>query len=349
MGGWGPEHQLEAVAHLGRGTRVGELRALFRYEDGSLHAEHDWRTRLHDIIRTERQLDPRAAEAASAVQRRIGELLLEFAAEVAAVVGGGSLCVGGGLFYNTYFTTLLRRSGLFEHMFVPVNPGNAGLAVGTPLLLAQDAGARPVPVSPFLGPGYGDEAIKATLDGCKLWYSFVSRSEALDATVDALTRGYLVGWFDGRMEWGHRALGHRSILADPGSPYVLDNLNGYLRKRDRSRAFGISVCAERAQDFLCGPPTSTFMEYEYGLRDDRLRHVVPKGATSIRVQTVSGDAGPFWSLHQRMEQATGTGALINTSFNGFHEPIACSPRDAVRVFYGTGLDMLVMGRFILRK
>jgi carbamoyltransferase len=91
------------------------------------------------------------------------------------------------------------------------------------------------------------------------------------------------------------------------------------------------------------------MEYEYGTRDERLRHVTPKGATSIRVQTVASEQGRFWALHKRMEQATGTGALVNTSFNAFHEPIACTPRDAVRVFYGTGLDMLVMGRFILRK
>jgi carbamoyltransferase len=91
------------------------------------------------------------------------------------------------------------------------------------------------------------------------------------------------------------------------------------------------------------------MEYEYGVRDDRLRHVMPGGATSIRVQTVSPDLSLFWELHKRMEHATGSGVLVNTSFNGFQEPIACSPRDAVRVFYGTGLDMLVMGRFILRK
>jgi carbamoyltransferase len=182
-----------------------------------------------------------------------------------------------------------------------------------------------------------------------LSYEFVSESDAIDVAVDALARGRLVAWFQGRMEWGHRALGHRSILADPSSPYVLDNLNCYLRKRDRSRAFGVSVCEDRVGALFCGPDRSPFMEYEYAIRADRLRYAMPDGATSIRVQTVGPDLEPFFTLHRRMEQANGTGVLVNTSFNGFHEPIACSPLDAVRVFYGTGLDLLVMGRFILRK
>jgi carbamoyltransferase len=111
----------------------------------------------------------------------------------------------------------------------------------------------------------------------------------------------------------------------------------------------VSIRAGTAGGLLDGPDASPFMEFEYGTRDDRLRHVIPAGASSIRVQTVTPEVGRFWELHRRMEQATGLGALVNTSLNGFREPIACTPADAVRVFYGTGLDVLVMGRFILRK
>ena len=91
------------------------------------------------------------------------------------------------------------------------------------------------------------------------------------------------------------------------------------------------------------------MEFEYTLREDRVRRVVPKGATAIRVQTVDPELHLFWALHKRVEQATGLGVLVNTSFNGFQEPIVCTPRDAVRVFFGTGLDVLVMDRFLLKK
>jgi carbamoyltransferase len=350
--GIGQEHRLEALAHAGTCRDIERLRPVLTYADGTLHVVPAWRTHVRDLIDDERRRGHAAPfDAAAAVQARIGELLLALVREVRSATGADSVCLGGGLFYNTYFTTLLRAAGLFEHVFVPINPGNPGLAIGATLMLARQstrdgAGAG---VSPFLGPEYDEHAVKATLDGCKLSYEFVRESDALDRAVDALKQGLLVGWFDGRMEWGHRALGHRSILASPHSPYVLDNLNGYLRKRERWRPFGVSVAADAMSGLFRRPWTSAFMEYEHEPLDDRFRHVMPSGATTLRVQTVGPELGSFRELHARMAQATGIPALVNTSFNGFHEPIACTPRDAVRVFYGTGLDMLVMGRFILRK
>lgn len=344
------EHLLEGLAHLAQGSQVDELRDLFRYVDGTIQVEPCWRERIVDMISAERCRRPYPVETASAVQRRLGELLLDILADIRATCEPDLLCLGGGLFYNTYLTTLALRSGGFRDVFVPINPGNAGIAVGAALLVAAEhRPANATPVSPFLGREYDAETIKETLDGCKLSYAFVSEREAIDAAVDALGRGQLVGWFQGRMEWGPRALGHRSILADPGSPYVLENLNGFLRKREPWRSFGVSVCEDAVRALLCGPHASRFMEYEYQPKDDRFQHVMPAGARSLRVQTVSPDIGPFWTLHKRMQEAGGTGALVNTSFNGFREPIACSPRDAVRVFYGTGLDLLVIGGFLLRK
>jgi carbamoyltransferase len=279
----------------------------------------------------------------------MGRGLVAFCGELRTRYAVERLCLGGGLFFNTFFNTLVQNAGLFERVFVPINPGNAGLAVGGALLVGAERGESPGPVSPFLGPEYGPAQIKAVLDGCKLSYSFLSESDAIDAAVRALTRGQLVGWFTGRMEWGPRALGHRSILADCRSPFALDNLNLYLRKRERWWPFGISTCAESAATIVDGPPESPCMEFEYVPRDDRFSHVLPEGARVLRVQTVSKDQGAFWQLHRRIEQATGTPALVNTSFNAFREPIVCDPRDAVRVFYGTGLDVLFMDRFIITK
>jgi carbamoyltransferase len=346
----GEEHRLETLAHRGTGRQAEELRAVIRYADGSVEVDPSWRAAIDQLIRNSpRCSEGQPVEAASAVQARIGELLLELVAEIRASVDTDTLCLGGGLFYNTYFNTLIQTAGIFARTFVPINPGNAGLAVGISRLEAPGLEGRRVPLSPFLGPEYDAEAIKTTLDGCKLSYQFLGDSEVVDAAVAALTRGQLVGWFQGRMEWGPRALGHRSILADPRSPYVLDNLNFFLRKRERSRPFGVSVCEDTVGDFFCGPPASACMEFQYRLRDDRLRHIIPPGATAIRVQTLNAGERLFWTLHKRMQQATGTGVLVNTSFNGFHEPIVCAPRDAVRVFYGTGLDMLVIGQFVLTK
>jgi carbamoyltransferase len=347
----GAPHVLEVLAHLGRGDRVDELSPVFRCADGALDVESGWRAHIRQILRGSGGGRGAAAEIASAVQRRIGELLLELLVKIRASVDVEALCLGGGLFYNTYFTTLVRMSEIFKHTFVPINPGNPGLAIGAAMIVGRENGGHAATraVSPFLGPEFSSEAIKKALDGCKLSYEFVSESEAEDAAVAALVRGQLVAWFQGRMEWGHRALGHRSILADPRSEYVLENLNSFLRKRDRSRPFGLSVCEDAVADLFCGPPASPFMEYQYRPRDARFRHVMPAGASTIRVQTVAPDHGLFWTLLKKVEQATGAGVLVNTSFNGFHEPIVCTPYDAIRVFYGTGLDMLILGQFILRK
>jgi carbamoyltransferase len=342
------ELQLEALAHQGSRRDAGQWRDVFAYAAGAVECAPRWQATMHERIAGERQRGTeQPADTAAAVQHRIGEMLLDLVAEIRTTAASDALCLGGGLFYNTYFTSLVRGSGIFSDVFVPINPGNTGLSVGAGL----DVGGRSesAAVSPYLGPEYDAYSIKSVLDGCKLSYAFVTEAEALDATVDALTRGQLVGWFQGRMEWGPRALGHRSILANPCSPYVLDNLNCFLRKRSRSRAFGVSVREHDAQRWFRGPARSRYMEYEYELVDDRLRFVMPDGATSLRVQTVPAEETLFSALHQRMEHATGCGVLVNTSFNGFREPIVCTPRDAIRVFYGTGLDMLVMGRFILRK
>jgi len=344
-------HRLEALAHLSPADPVGALANLFQYRDGRLEVQPQWRSLISGMIRQDRQASGSAARTAAAVQTRIGELLLDLLADVRARIDTDALCLGGGLFYNTYFTTLIRASGIFSDTFVPINPGNGGLAVGASLVANPRSGSRPnrPTVSPFLGRAYQLDEIKNTLDGCKLSYEFVSESEAEDAAIDALVGGQLVGWYHGKMEWGHRALGHRSILANPRSEYVLDNLNSFLRKRERSRPFGLSVCLEEVSTLFCGPGSSRFMEYEYRLRDDRFRHVMPAGASSIRIHTVDRDSGRFWTLLKKMQEATGTGALVNTSFNAFNEPIVCTPRDAIRVFYGSGIDMLVLGQFVLRK
>jgi carbamoyltransferase len=192
--------------------------------------------------------------------------------------------------------------------------------------------------------------IKACLDNCKLSYDYLSETAVIDQTVDALRRGHLVGWFQGRMEWGHRALGNRSILASPLSPYALDNLNVFLKQRERHRVYGLSVREEDLGRYFIGSSRSRYTEYEYQLVDPQVfRHVVPTGVTRVRVQTVDDTAPFFSSLHRAFHDETGVGALLNTSFNGFNEPIVCSPRDAIRVFFGSGLDMLVLGPFVLRK
>jgi len=351
--GRGQEHRMEALARLDPGDDSAALGSCFSYADGSLRLDPAWKVRVSDALAAQGPAWPAAlgATVAASVQRQLGRALLAFLADIRSTLGVPRVCLGGGLFYNTHFNTLISQSGLFEETFVCPNPGNAGLAAGAALAIGRRERALGAEmVSPFLGPEYDLEEIKTTLDNCKLSYECLSEREVIDTVVDALLNGRLVGWFQGRMEWGHRALGNRSVLASPLSPYALDNLNVYLKQRDRYRALGLSVCEDDVARYFVGPSRSAWMEYEYQLRDpEQFRHVLPPSAESLRVQTIDGSSRQFRALHKAFEQASGAGVLINTSFNGFSEPIVCSPRDAVRVFFGTGLDLLVLGRFIIRK
>jgi carbamoyltransferase len=212
-------------------------------------------------------------------------------------------------------------------------------------------GSAPQSVSPFLGPAYTSEETKETLDNCKLQYALESDAGAIETAVRALQKGALVAWFDGAMEWGPRALGARSILANPFSPYVLENLNRFLKRREPWRGYALSGLEEAVGQSFRGPAVSPFMECDYRAVDaDRFRHVTPAPGAAIRIHTVDRSGPPrFRRLLEAFGAATGLPFLVNTSFNGFHEPIVCSPRDAVRVFYGSGIDLLVLDRFVLKK
>jgi carbamoyltransferase len=350
----GQEHRLEALARLHPGEDPApEIASCFSYADGHLQIARDWKTRIARCLGVNGPAWPLSVGAgvAATFQRELGKHLVSFLTDVRTTSGLPSVCLGGGFFFNTYFNSLVSRSGLFHRTFVAPNPGNAGIAAGTALMVERSQQpVAPEEVSPFLGPGYDLEEIKATLDNCKLSYECLSEGQIIDAAVATLVRGQLVGWFQGRMEWGHRTLGNRSILASPLSPFVLDNLNLYLKKRNRHRAYGLSVSEEDVCRFFDGPPRSRWMEYDYQLREERpFINVLPTGAQTLRIQTVGRDSERFRLLHKAFEAATGVPVLVNTSFNGFSEPIVCSPRDAIRVFFGTGLDLLVLGRFVIRK
>lgn len=349
----GDEHRVEALARVARPGSGSPLPPI-AYRGDHLDVSPVLRAGVSSLLPSnghERSV-AHAASVAEQLQRHLGDLLLELMADVKRSVGGRNLCLAGGLFYNSYFSSLLAQSGLYEHTFVPVNPGNAGVALGAALSVSEKAPPRGPgeSLSPFLGPDYKSDDVKAILDNCKLSYDYVRNGQLIDRTAAALAKGKLVGWFQGRMEWGSRALGNRSILASPVAPYVLENLNVFLKHREPHRSYSVSICAEDVARYFRGPATSHFMEYEYDvIEPDVLRSLLPLGASRLRVQTVPASAGMFHTLIKAFGDLTGIPILVNTSFNGFNEPIVCTPRDAVRVFYGTGLDIATIDSFVLQK
>jgi carbamoyltransferase len=349
--GFSPEggaQRFEALARMMAADPDTRLPQLFTLDDTGVREAPHWRERALERAGGSKTDVEARARLAAALQQQIAEAVVELLRRIRARTHSPHLCVGGGLFHHSSINSAVRNAGVFERVFVPANPGNAGLAVGASMRVATLA---PTNLSPFLGPAYDPDESKATLDNCKLRYDWVNQGSAIEAAVHHLEQGRLVGWFEGRMEWGPRALGARSILANPFSPYVLENLNRFLKRREGWRGYALCAPAEDVQTHFSGPAEARFMECDYRPRDvSRFRSVMPSPAAHMRVQTVTPDCpSGFRALLTAFGKATGIACLVNTSFNGFHEPIVCTPRDAVRVFFGSGLDVLMLDRFVLTK
>ncbi|MCC7181533.1 MAG: hypothetical protein IT177_24355 [Acidobacteria bacterium] len=348
--GLGGVRRAEALARLRPASRDTSIDSMLALHDGDLVVDSRFEPYLAE--RAGHNPDagtPSRIQLASAVQGRVGEILLELLREVRQRLGLAHLCLGGSLFHLSGLNSIVKEAGLFDDVFVPVEPGESGLAVGAVL---DALGAGPTPTSPFLGPSYSFEEVKEVLDNCKLHYSWESEEGAVQVVVKSLREGRLVGWFDGPMEWGPRALGARSILASPTAPYVLENLNRFLKRREPWRGYALSGLQEAVDVHFDGPASAPFMECDYRPKDaTTFQHVLPSPEAAIRVQTVAADGSlpRFRRVLEAVGETTGLPFVVNTSFNGFHEPIVCSPRDAVRVFYGTGLDVLVINQFVVRK
>lgn len=349
-GAAGAERRLEALARLMPGARDTLVDQALTLADGVLRVDEGAMRTLGDRVSADANpAGPDRVRLASAMQNRIGDLVLQLVEMVRTRVDLPAVCLAGRPFYSSAINSRVRRQGAFRDVFVPVDPGPHGLAIGA---LLDTVGGPDAPVSPFLGPAYSPQETKSVLDNCKLQYSWETEEGAARVAIEALRGGRLVGWFDGAMEWGPRSLGARCILADATTPYVLENLNRFLKGREPWRGYALSCLAERVGDHFDGPAHAPFMECDYLPADPgRLRHVLPSERASVRVQTVASGSGParFRALLEAYEHASGVPFLVNTSFNGFHEPIVCSPRDAVRVFFGSGLDVLVINQFVLRK
>ena len=339
----GAERVVEDLARLVPNDAALEWPELVRYRDHALFVS----PRVTDWVDATRGDLVEQAPGAQAFLHSLAQALLEFLADVRATIDEPNLCVAGGLFHNAYLNARVARSPLYQDVFVPVSCGNGGLAAGAALLGMQGRRASaPGASTPFLGPGYGNRDIKAVLENCKLTYAALDEHALEDRAIAAMKKGMLVAWFRDRMEWGPRALGNRSILADPTSEYASENLNTFLKHRPWYRSYGLVVCQEDVATYFDGPPHSAHMECEYRVRDPHLfRSILPQGANRLRVQTLPAEASALRSLLKGIGQLTGVPVLVNTSFNGFHEPIACTPRDAVRIFYGTGLDAMAIGSF----
>jgi carbamoyltransferase len=319
-------------------------------------------------------------DVAASIQLVLEEAILRMGKALARDTGQRNLCLAGGVALNCVANGKLLKSHDFENIWIQPAAGDAGGSIGAALSAHYiHCGSDRAPAQSedgmrgaFLGPAYSQDAIEHELSKLGANFRVEAEPELLESAVNALVAGKAVGWFQGRMEFGPRALGARSILADARRPQMQKTLNLKVKNRESFRPFAPAVLREDVAEWFELDCDSPYMCLVANVREERRRAVLaadPSASAfagldlprseipavthvdySARVQTVHQDTNPrFHALLQSFKQRTGCPVLVNTSFNVRGEPIVCSPADAYRCFMGTAIDMLVIGDCVLKR
>ncbi|MDF1585689.1 carbamoyltransferase family protein [Marinimicrococcus flavescens] len=329
----------------------------------------------------EDRLGQREMDLAASVQAVTEEVVLKLARGIARSTGERNLCLAGGVALNCVANGRLLREGVFENIWIQPAAGDAGGALGAALAAchgiagqprAPRHGQRDLMKGAYLGPEFEQERIEAGLAAAGARFETLPEQQLIDATAEALADGKAVGWMQGRMEFGPRALGGRSILGDPRSPTMQKVLNLKVKYRESFRPFAPSVLREDVAEWFELDGDSPYMLLVADIAEKRRRQMTAQQQAlfgidklnvarseipavthvdySARIQTVHADTNPrYHALLSAFKARTGCPVLVNTSFNVRGEPIVCSPADAFRCFMGTGIERLVVGNCFLRK
>ena len=344
----------------------------------------------------ESPFEQRHMDVAASVQKVVSEAMLRLARQAREVTGESRLCLAGGVALNCVANGELQRAGVFDDLWIQPAAGDAGGALGaaleawhrsqageakeydsstggqtaTPVRHAWPSGGGDAMRGSLLGPEFSEAEIRRALEAHGAVFEALDEAAMLERVAALLADGAIVGWFQGRMEFGPRALGCRSILGDARLASMQSAINQKVKFRESFRPFAPAVLEERAGDYFDLTAESPYMllvadvaqsqrlakPAEESLGFDRLKHerstlpAVTHVDGSARVQTVGRERHPlFWRLLRQFEQRTGCGVLLNTSFNVRGEPVVCTPDDAYRCFVNTAIDWLAIGPFLLSR
>ena len=301
----------------------------------------------------ESEIDDRHKDVAYAVQDACEIAMLSVVKLALEKTKSRNLCLAGGVALNSKANGKILASGLVEQMFVQPAASDDGVALGAALAPYLDGAGR-LPNKAmrhaYLGPEFDDDAIEQALRTYKLKYQ--RASDVAAAAAELLSKGRILGWFQGRMEFGPRALGSRSILADPRDPEMNAKLNNAVKFREWWRPFAPSMKKEAAAEYLESATDSPFMILTAQVKPEK-RGVIPSVTHvdgSARPQTVEKEINPlYWRLLDEFAKRTGVPVIMNTSFNLRGEAIVHTPTDAIRTFFSSGMDALVIGSFVVEK
>jgi carbamoyltransferase len=340
--------------------------------------------KFHDLFggpprKPDEPLTQRHMDLAASVQRVLEETVLRLTRTLARETGIPNLCLAGGVALNCVANGKVLRDGAFQHLWIQPAAGDAGGALGAAYAVYHRLCERPrlgnvqdLMQGGFLGPSYTQEEIERRLNAAGAHYHVLSESDLIETTVAAIVEGKAVGWFQGRMEFGPRALGARSILGDARSPQMQSLLNLKVKFRESFRPFAPSVLREDVSDWFELDADSPYMLIVADVLERRRRAMVEEEKAlfgidklnvprseipavthvdySARVQTVHEETNPrYYALISAFKRLTGCPVIVNTSFNVRGEPLVCTPEDAFRCFMGTEIDVLAIGNCLLKK
>jgi carbamoyltransferase len=307
----------------------------------------------------EEPLEQRHRNLASGLQARLEEVYLEMLKKLSERTRLKAVCLAGGVAFNCVANGKIFDATGFEHVYVQPAAGDAGLAVGAAFYVWHQILGRPrsfLMDHAYWGPGYSRDDIRRGMDASGLaqkgyLIEELGEEDLSRRAAAIIADGKILGWFQGRAEWGPRALGNRSIVADPRRPEMKEILNQRIKHREIFRPFAPSILAEKTGEWFQKAHPSPFMTLAYSVRPEK-RDKIP-APTHVdgtgRLQTVTREANPrYWSLITAFEQLTGVPVVLNTSFND-NEPIVCRPEEALDCFQRTQMDALVLGDFLITR
>jgi carbamoyltransferase len=376
LGAYGEPEQLDAIRNIvsahGDGFRLG-LAYFTHHRTGPemSWAEADKTPTLGKIFSEEMEkllgpkrnpqepLEQRHKNLASALQARLEEIYLGMLKKLSERTGLKAVCLAGGVAFNCVANGKIFDTTGFEQVYVHPAAGDAGLAVGAAYFVWHQILGKPrsfVMDHAYWGPGYTRDEIRRAIDanglaqnGCRV--EELAEDNLMQRTAAIVADGKILGWFQGRAEWGPRALGNRSIVADPRRPEMKEILNQRIKHREIFRPFAPSILAESTGEWFEKSHPSPFMTLAYSVRPEK-RDKIP-APTHVdgtgRLQTVTREANPrYWSLIKAFDRLTGVPVVLNTSFND-NEPIVCRPEEALDCFQRTQMDALVLGDFLITR
>lgn len=326
--------------------------------DGTVKIQRHYSNRMIEVFGEPRdpnsEVTRRDKDLACAMQKRFEEIFLHLINQLHKQVPSANLAMAGGCALNSVANGKIFTETPFSRTWIQPAAGDEGLAIGAALYAYHSVLKQPRKhemKNAFLGPEFSETRIRSALESANLEYRTLEREPLLEEVAEQIAAGSVAGWFQGRMEWGPRALGNRSILAHPGLPNMKDTLNARIKHREWFRPFAPSILAEFQSDYFEHDHPSPFMLHVYDIRADKrerlcaVNHVDNTG----RLQSVSRDENAlYYDLIKAFHRRTGLPVVLNTSFNE-NEPIVCTPEEAIDCFRRTKMDVLAIGSHLVVK